>query len=46
MPITQRFISDTLTLAKQLGAMVFTYKGEDIVAPFCSLQRNIGLDTL
>lgn len=26
----QRFISDTLTLAKQLGAMVFTYKGEDI----------------
>jgi two-component system, OmpR family, sensor histidine kinase KdpD len=27
---TQRFISDTLTLAKQLGAMVFTYKGEDI----------------
>lgn len=27
---TQGFISDTLTLAKQLGAMVFTYKGEDI----------------
>ncbi len=27
---TQRFISNTLTLAKQLGAMVFTYKGEDI----------------
>jgi len=27
---TQRFISDALTLAKQLGAMVFTYKGEDI----------------
>ena len=27
---TQRFISDTLTLAKQLGAMVFTYKGEDV----------------
>ena len=27
---TQRFLSDTLTLAKQLGAMVFTYKGEDI----------------
>ncbi|MCX5884908.1 MAG: PTS sugar transporter subunit IIA [Proteobacteria bacterium] len=26
----QRFISDTLTLAKQLGAMVFTYKGEDV----------------
>jgi two-component system sensor histidine kinase KdpD len=27
----QRFLSDSLTLAKQLGAMVFTYKGEDIV---------------
>jgi two-component system, OmpR family, sensor histidine kinase KdpD len=27
---TQRVISDTLTLAKQLGAMVFTYKGEDV----------------
>ncbi|HEY3278738.1 MAG TPA: PTS sugar transporter subunit IIA [Syntrophorhabdaceae bacterium] len=27
---TQRLISDTLTLAKQLGAMVFTYKGEDV----------------
>ena len=27
---TQRYISDTLTLAKQLGAMVFTYKGEDV----------------
>jgi two-component system sensor histidine kinase KdpD len=28
---TQRALSGTLTLAKQLGAMVFTYKGEDIV---------------
>jgi two-component system sensor histidine kinase KdpD len=27
----QRHLSETLTLAKQLGAMVFTYKGEDIV---------------
>jgi len=27
---TQRSLSETLTLAKQLGAMVFTYKGEDI----------------
>ncbi len=27
---TQRFLSDTLTLAKQLGALVFTYKGEDV----------------
>lgn len=28
---TQRFLSDTLTLANSLGAIVFTYKGEDIV---------------
>lgn len=27
---TQTLLSSTLTLAKQLGAMVFTYKGEDI----------------
>jgi two-component system sensor histidine kinase KdpD len=26
----QRYLSDTLTLAKKLGAMVFTYKGEDV----------------
>ncbi|MGA8573404.1 MAG: histidine kinase [Desulfobaccales bacterium] len=29
---TQRQVSDSLTLAKQLGALVFPYKGEDIVA--------------
>lgn len=28
---TQRYLSDTLTLANQLGAIVFTYKGEDVV---------------
>jgi two-component system, OmpR family, sensor histidine kinase KdpD len=28
---TQRLLSGTLTLAKQLGAIVFTYKGTDIV---------------
>ncbi len=27
---TQRYVSDALTLAKQLGAMVFIYKGEDV----------------
>lgn len=27
---TQRFLSDTLTLANQLGAMVFTFKGQDV----------------
>ncbi|MGP7969556.1 MAG: histidine kinase [Desulfobaccales bacterium] len=29
---TQRQLGDSLTLAKQLGALVFPYKGEDIVA--------------
>lgn len=29
-PTTQRLISNTLTIAKQLGATVFTYKGEDV----------------
>ncbi|MGA7563074.1 MAG: histidine kinase [Desulfobaccales bacterium] len=29
---TQRQLSDSLTLAKQLGALVFPYKGEDVVA--------------
>jgi two-component system sensor histidine kinase KdpD len=28
---TQRFISDTLTLSKQLGAQVFPFKGEAVV---------------
>jgi len=28
---TQRVLSNTLTLAQQLGATVFTYKGEDVV---------------
>ena len=28
---TQRYLVDTLTLANALGALVFTYKGEDIV---------------
>ena len=27
---TQRMISDTLTLAKQLGGLVFTFKGQDV----------------
>ncbi|MDD5711127.1 MAG: PTS sugar transporter subunit IIA [Smithellaceae bacterium] len=39
---TQRLLSGTLTLAKELGAMVFTYKGEDIadtVARFAKEYR-------
>jgi two-component system, OmpR family, sensor histidine kinase KdpD len=37
---TQRFLSDSLTLAKQLGAMVFTYKGEDIVDTLLRFARE------
>ena len=28
---TQRLLADNLTLANQLGAMVFTFRGEDVV---------------
>jgi two-component system, OmpR family, sensor histidine kinase KdpD len=28
--VTQRLLADTLTLANQLGAMVFTFKGQDV----------------
>jgi two-component system, OmpR family, sensor histidine kinase KdpD len=37
---TQRMLNDTLTLAKQLGALVFTYKGEDIVATILQFARE------
>ena len=37
---TQRVLADTLTLAKQLGAMVFTYKGEDIVKTVLEFARE------
>jgi two-component system sensor histidine kinase KdpD len=37
---TQRMLSDTLTLAKQLGALVFTYKGEDIVSTILQFARE------
>ena len=37
---TQRFLSDSLTLAKQLGGMVFTYKGEDIVDTILRFARE------
>ncbi len=37
---TQRILSETLTLAKQLGAMVFTYKGDDIVETILSFARE------
>jgi two-component system sensor histidine kinase KdpD len=37
---TQRVLSETLTLAKQLGAMVFTYKGEDIADTILRFARE------
>jgi two-component system sensor histidine kinase KdpD len=37
---TQSLLSDTLTLAKQLGAMVFTYKGEDIADTILRFARE------
>jgi len=37
---TQRVLSSALTLAKQLGAMVFTYKGEDIAETILRFARE------
>ena len=37
---TQGIISNTLTLAKQLGAIVFTYKGEDIVRTLLQFAKE------
>jgi two-component system sensor histidine kinase KdpD len=37
---TQREVSDTLTLAKQLGAQVFPYKGEDVVETILHFARE------
>jgi two-component system sensor histidine kinase KdpD len=37
---TQRLISGALTLAKELGAMVFTYKGEDIADTILRFARE------
>jgi two-component system sensor histidine kinase KdpD len=37
---TLRLISDTMTLAKQLGAMVFTYKGEDVAGTILSFAKE------
>jgi two-component system sensor histidine kinase KdpD len=37
---TQRYLSDTLTLANLLGAIVFTYKGEDIVDTILHFARE------
>src|SRR5512139_205444 len=37
---TQRLLSESLTLAKQLGAMVFTYKGEGIADTLLRFARE------
>ena len=37
---TQRQVGDTLTLAKQLGAQVFPYKGEDVVETILHFARE------
>ncbi|MDA8140082.1 MAG: PTS sugar transporter subunit IIA [Desulfobacteraceae bacterium] len=38
--VTQRMLSNTLTLAQQLGATVFTYKGDDIVKTILQFARE------
>ena len=37
---TQRTLGNTLTLAQQLGATVFTYKGEDVVKTILQFARE------
>jgi two-component system sensor histidine kinase KdpD len=37
---TQRVLGETLTLAKQLGAIVFTYRGEDIVRTLLQFAKE------
>ena len=37
---TQRVLSDTLTLAQQLGATVFTYKGDDVVKTLLQFAKE------
>lgn len=39
-PRVQRLLGDTLTLAKQLGAIVFTFKGEDIATTILQFARE------
>jgi two-component system sensor histidine kinase KdpD len=38
--VTQRLLADTLTLANQLGAMVFTFKGQDIADTILRFARE------
>jgi two-component system, OmpR family, sensor histidine kinase KdpD len=43
---TQRILSGTLTLAKQLGATVFTYKGEDITGTILRFAKEYRVGTI
>ncbi len=43
---TQRILSGTLTLAKQLGAIVFTYKGEDIADTLLRFAKEYRVGTI
>jgi two-component system sensor histidine kinase KdpD len=43
---TQRILSGTLTLARQLGAMVFTYKGEDVPDTILRFAREYRVGTI
>jgi two-component system sensor histidine kinase KdpD len=43
---TQRILSGTLTLAKQLGATVFTYRGEDIPATILRFAKEYRVGTI
>ncbi len=43
---TQRILSGTLTLAKQLGATVFTYKGEDIPDTILRFAKEYRVGTI
>ncbi len=43
---TQRILSGTLTLAKQLGAIVFTYKGEDIAGTLLRFAKEYRVGTI
>jgi two-component system sensor histidine kinase KdpD len=40
---TQRQISDTLTLARQLGATPMTFKGEDVVGTIAAFAKEYGI---
>lgn len=43
---TQRILAGTLTLAKQLGAIVFTYKGEDIPGTLLRFAKEYRVGTI